>query len=74
MLRGWCCGELFLRPQGLRERHVFMDRQLPQTGRRTLSLEIPVNAKGEAQSAVFKDGERVFTFRESMRAVSSRAR
>ena len=61
---GWDCGEWFLRPQGLMERHVFIDEKLPQTGRHALSLEIPVDANGMAQSAVFKDGARVFTFPE----------
>jgi len=57
---GWDCGEWFLRPQGLADRHTFT----PGTaeGRRTLTMEIPVSFLGQPKSVAFKDGGIAFTF------------
>ena len=63
LIIGWDCEEWFLRPQGLRERHVFNPANL-QAGRRTLTLEIAVDAQGLPKSAVFKDGADAFAFPE----------
>jgi hypothetical protein len=57
---GWDCGEWFLRPQGLADRHTFT----PGTaeGRRTLTMEIPVSLMGVPKPAAFRDGAEAFTF------------
>ena len=61
---GWDCGEWFLRPKGLRERHVFTPQDSTNARPRTLTVEIRVNGQGVPQSAVFADrgGEGAFTF------------
>ena len=57
---GWYCGEWFLRPQGLRERHAFPSSVT--NGTRTLTMEIPVSASGEPRSVAFMDGAGAFAF------------
>ena len=57
---GWYCGEWFLRPQGLRERHAFPSAVT--NGTRTLTMEIPVSASGAPKSATFRDGSGAFAF------------
>ena len=57
---GWYCGEWFLRPQGLKERHTFSPAVT--NGTRTLTMEIPVSATGTPKSVAFKDGAAAFTF------------
>ena len=57
---GWYCGEWFLRPQGLKERHTFSPAVT--NGTRTLTMEIPVSSQGAPKSVTFKDGAAVFTF------------
>ena len=58
---GWDCGEWFLSPQGLTENYAFKPN-IPQTGHRMLTVEIPVNAQGLSDSVVFRDGPNAFTF------------
>ena len=57
---GWDCGEWFLRPRGLRERHAFAPAV--QDGTRTLTVSIRMSSQGALQSPVMKDGGTVFTF------------
>ena len=57
---GWDCGEWFLRPQGMRERHTFS--AAVTNGTRTLSMEIPVSSLGTPRSVAFKDGSGAFAF------------
>ncbi len=59
---GWDCGEWFLRPQGLRDTHVFTPTNT--AGTRTLTMEIPVSPQGAPKSVTFKDGAGVFVFPE----------
>jgi len=57
---GWDCGEWFLRPQGLADRHTFT----PGTagGRRTLTASVRVDAQGAPRSVAFRDGTSGFAF------------
>ncbi len=57
---GWYCGEWFLRPQGLRERHALSSAVTNAT--RTLTMEIPVGSSGTPKSVTFKDGAGAFVF------------
>ena len=57
---GWYCGEWFLRPQGLKERHTFSPAVT--NGTRTLTMEIPVSSQGAPKSVAFRDGAAAFTF------------
>ncbi len=57
---GWDCGEWFLRPEGLADRHAFT----PGTpeGRRTLTASVRVDAQGAPRFVAFRDGAEAFTF------------
>jgi len=57
---GWDCGEWFLRPQGLADRHTFT----PGTaeGRRTLTASIRMTTQGVFQTPAFRDGGAAFAF------------
>jgi len=57
---GWDCGEWFLRPQGLRERHAFP--AAVTGGTRTMTASIRVSGQGVPQWVTFKDGGTAFTF------------
>ncbi len=59
---GWDSGEWFLRPPGLKDRHVFVraDGQTPR--RRTLRAAIRISAQGKPISAVFSDDMGDFAF------------
>ena len=57
---GWDCGEWFIRPQGLKETHVFAPANT--LGQRTLTMEIPVDTLGAPKSVTFKDGASAFAF------------
>ena len=57
---GWDCGEWFLRPQGLKERHACTPQV--STGRRTLAAAIRVNDLGVPLSAAFTDGDAPLAF------------
>ena len=57
---GWDCGEWFIRPQGLKETHVFAPANT--LGQRTLTMEIPVDTRGAPKSVAFKDGASAFAF------------
>ena len=57
---GWDCGEWFLRPRGLKETHVFTPTTA--SGPRTLTMEIPVSARGDPKSVTFRDGAEAFAF------------
>ncbi len=61
---GWDGGAWFLRPQGLRERHVFApaDGQTPR--RRALNACIAVDARGIPKTVTFGDDAGAFAFAE----------
>ena len=57
---GWDCGEWFLRPQGLKERHTFSPAVT--NGTRTLTASVRVDAQGAPRFVAFRDGAEAFTF------------
>ena len=57
---GWDCGEWFIRPQGLSERHAVA--AAATNGAHTLTAAIRVSATGVCQPPVFKDGDATFAF------------
>lgn len=52
---GWDCSEWFLRPQGLKERHTCTPWAASAAGRRTLLLEIRMDAQSLPQSVSFSE-------------------
>jgi len=57
---GWDCGEWFIRPQGLRERHALP--AAATNGTHTLTAAIRVTSQGACLPPVFKDGSAAFAF------------
>jgi len=59
---GWDSGEWFLRPAGLKERHVYAPANGQTTQRRTLHAAIRVDAQGTPTSVEFSDDTGAFAF------------
>ena len=59
---GWDSGEWFLRPAGLKERHVYAPANGQTTQRRTLHAAIRVDAQGTPTSVEFSDDAGAFAF------------
>jgi hypothetical protein len=60
---GWDCGEWFLRPLGLKERHTCMPQAASTACRRTLLVEIRTDVQGLPQSVLFfEKGVGAFVF------------
>ena len=57
---GWDCGEWFLRPQGLRERHAVA--AAVTNGTHTLTAAFRVTSQGGCLPPVFTDGSAAFEF------------
>ncbi len=59
---GWDCGEWFVRPAGLRDRHTFAPADGQAACRRTLTAAIRVGTGGITKSAAFADDAGAFAF------------
>jgi hypothetical protein len=59
---GWDSGEWFLRPAGLKVRHIFIPTDTSETHRRTLKATIRVSTAGTPTSIMFGDDAGTFMF------------